>query len=122
VIRGTKLVEEEYEYEDSQEYSIAEVSKNLPETLASELKSFTDEAGLHYLSLLNNALQDEGQLLQLVILSEYSILQFGILQTVIKDQELVLAEDAKNAVSLVASNLRLLSGHLELLLAPEVKH
>lgn len=112
----------EDEYEDREEYSIAEVSKNLPEILARELKSFTDDAGLHYLSLINQALQDEGQLLQLVILSEYSILQFGILQTVLKEQELVLADDAKNAVSLVASNLRELSDHLELLLAPAVKH
>lgn len=110
------------EYEDSQDYSIAEVSKNLPKDLAEELHGYTDTVGLHYLAKLNSALLDQGQIHQLVVLSEYSILQFGILLTVLKDQDLGLADDAKNAVGVVAENLRSLAGHMELLLAPEIKH
>lgn len=110
------------EYDDSQEYSIAEVSRNLPETLASELQDYIDTVGLADLRQLNVMMRKGGQLAQLVVLSEYSILQFGILLTVLKEQDLVLADDAKDALGMVADILRTLSGHMELLLAPEVKH
>lgn len=110
------------EYEDSQDYSIAEVSKNLPEELAEEFQAYIDIAGLQDMTRLNAAIGEVGQLQQLVVLSEYSILQFGILLTVLKEQDLVLAEDARNAVEMAAGNLRALSDHLELLLAPKIKH
>lgn len=110
------------DFDDSQEYSIAEVSRNLPETLASELQDYIANVGLQDLTQLNSVLGDAGQLLQLVMLSEYSILQFGILLTVLKEQDLVLADDAKDALGMVANILRTLSGHMELLLAPEIKH
>ena len=110
------------ELEDYQEYAIAAVSKNLPQSLAEELLDYIDTVGLQDLKRLNVLLREGGQLQQLVVLSEYSILQFGILLTVLKDQDLVLAEDARNALAKVADILRTLSGHMELLLAPEIKH
>ena len=112
----------EDDLKDNQEYAIAAVSKNLPQSLAEELLDYIDTAGLQDLKRLNALLREGGQLQQLVVLSEYSILQFGILLTVLKDQDLVLAEDARNALAMVADILRTLSGHMELLLAPKIKH
>lgn len=113
---------EEDEYEESQEFSIAEVSKNLPEDLAEDLSAYIDTCGLTDLHQVNAAMDGLGQLNQLMILSEYSVLQFGILLTILQDQDLVLAEDAKQAVAVTADILRRLSGHLELLIAPKTRH
>ena len=118
-IEGVKVKDD---LKDYQEYAIAAVSKNLPQSLAEELLDYIDTAGLQDLKRLNVLLREGGQLQQLVVLSEYSILQFGILLTVLKDQDLVLADDARNALAMVADILRTLSGHMELLLAPEIKH
>jgi len=106
----------------SQEYAVAKIMDSLPKDLSRELRAYIDTCGALDLGKLNAALEGSGQLRQLVILAEYSVLQFGVLLTVLKEQDLVLAKDAKDAVGMVAGILRTLSGHMELLLAPEIKH
>jgi hypothetical protein len=114
--------EDYYEYEDSQEYSIAEISKNLPEELSEELAEYVQQCGLSELRQLNTLMGGDGQLRQMVIMSEYSILQFGVLLTTLKEHDLVLADDAKEAIGMIADILATLAGHMELLLAPKIKH
>lgn len=113
---------EEEELEERKDYSSREVIANLPDDLGHYLKAYIADCGLDDLSDMDDFMNGAGQIQQLVMLSEYSILQFGVLLTVLKEQELTLADDAKDALSLVAELLSLLSGHMELLLAPKNRH
>lgn len=113
-------MEEDEEY--STEYSIVDILKALPKELSAELDSYIKDCTLQLLDEIDGAIGEMGQILQMVVMSEYGILQFGILLTVLRENDLVLADDAKEALSRVAENLRLLSGHIELLTAPSTRH
>lgn len=110
------------EIEERTDYSSKEVIANLPDDLGHYLKAYIADCGLDDLSDLDDFMNGAGQIQQLVILAEYSILQFGVLLTVLKEQDLKLADDAKDALSLVSELFSLLSGHMELLMAPEKRH
>ncbi len=112
------MEDEEY----STEYGIADILKALPEELSAELDSYIKSCTLQMLDEIDGAIGGMGQILQMLVMSEYGILQFGILLTVLRENDLVLADDAKEALSRVAENLRALSGHIELLTAPSTRH
>jgi len=113
-------MEEDEEY--STEYGIADILKALPEELSVELDSYIKNCSTRTLDEIDGAIGGMGQILQMIVMSEYGILQFGILLTLLHENDLVLADDAKEALWRVAEILRALSGHIELLTAPSTRH
>jgi len=111
---------EEDEY--STEYGITDITGILPEELCAELQTFIREFSLEPLDAVDDAIGSWGQIIQLMILSEYSILQFGVLLTVLQEQDLVLADDSKESLGRIANVFRLLAGHIDLLTAPATRH
>lgn len=111
---------EEDEY--STEYGINDIIGRLPESLQTELQGFIRKFSLEPLDAVDDAIGDWGQIIQLMILSEYSVLQFGVLLTVLQEQELVLADDSKESLGNIAEVFRLLAGHIDLLIAPTTRH
>jgi hypothetical protein len=111
---------EEDEY--TTEYSITDIIGRLPDTLQAELQTFIRKFSLEPLDAVDDAIGSWGQVIQLMILSEYSILQFGVLLAVLQEQDLVLAADSKESLSNIAEVLRLLAGHIDLLIAPTTRH
>ena len=111
---------EEDEY--TTEYSITDIIGRLPDTLQAELQTFIRKFSLEPLDAVDDAIGGWGQIIQLMILSEYSILQFGVLLTVLHEQDLVLATDSKESLGKIADVFRLLAGHIDLLTAPAARH
>ena len=111
---------EEDEY--STEYGINDIIGRLPEGLQTELQGFIRKFSLEPLDAVDDAIGDWGQIIQLMILSEYSVLQFGVLLTILQEQELVLADDSKESLGNIAEVFRLRAGHIDLLIAPTTRH
>lgn len=103
-------------------YTVEEIVSSLPTELRNMLQDHIRICTINYLDAIDSAIGFIDPIFQKIIATNYLIYQFGVLTSVLSDNDLVLAGESKRALQELADDLRTIAGHIELLIAPKERH